>query len=326
MPSDLQIVIPDVAGGVTDYALCLERSLPGGVEIHRLSKRNERQWDPYGKRVILQFSAYGFQRRGVPLWLISSIRRNKPKMARFGVFFHELYALGPPWSSSFYLTYVQRHVCRQMLGLSDFWLTNRRQSYEWLDRFSSSKESCVLPAVSNVGELQSSAGPRDKSVVVFGSASLRGSLYERYPGILHWARDNSYVVHDVGSPIEDAALTRTLTQFKVMIHGRLPSASIGSLLERAQFGVLRYPVEYLAKSSILGAYCAHAVCPVIFSDRYPDSDGLSAGTSYLRGDAFTGLTSNIEDSARAVGGNAWMWYRAHSIREHASRYLRLAQS
>src|SRR4051812_17642374 len=97
----IQIVTPDVDGGVLDYANCLNSALAQPAEVFRLSPRNEAAWDVRAKHVILQFSGYGYQKRGVPFWLLRSVRRRRGEMRSLGVFFHELFApFGQPWQSS----------------------------------------------------------------------------------------------------------------------------------------------------------------------------------------------------------------------------------
>ena len=43
-----------------------------------------------GDNVIFQMSAYGYQKKGMPLWLINEIRNLKSKSSSLGIFFHEL--------------------------------------------------------------------------------------------------------------------------------------------------------------------------------------------------------------------------------------------
>jgi hypothetical protein len=55
-------------------------------------------------RVLLHFSGYGYARRGLCRWLVDGLTRWKAAGAqrRVVTMFHEVYASGPIWRSSFW--------------------------------------------------------------------------------------------------------------------------------------------------------------------------------------------------------------------------------
>src|SRR4051794_15255455 len=75
--------------------------------------------------VILHFSGYGYQKRGVPLWLVQGLQIWSRRAGRVPLLtiFHELYATGRPWQSAFWLSQVQKQIARSILSLSSAAIT-----------------------------------------------------------------------------------------------------------------------------------------------------------------------------------------------------------
>src|SRR5687767_5793083 len=58
--------------------------------------------------VLLHYSGYGFHERGFPHWLLDGLENFLSRTpVRFAVFFHEIWASGPPWKSEFYVKTLQ---------------------------------------------------------------------------------------------------------------------------------------------------------------------------------------------------------------------------
>lgn len=314
----IHLVMPDVQGGVHDFACILQAEMgPDMVHLVPLSVGNAGEWQiQAGDSVVLQMSGYGFSKRGVPLWLLREMEMRRHEIKRLGVFFHELYAFGPPWKSAFWLSPVQRHVVRRLAEMSDFWMTNREESAQWLCRYAGHKPYAVLPVFSTVGELQSSPAARKSRLVVFGNAGLRTVTY-RTAGrdLFQWAKRQSLEIHDVGSPVTDTQVIAAQTANNVILHGRLEADNISNLMRNALFGVIAYPVDYIAKSSVFAAYCTYGLCPVVLSKGHEPSDGLLAGQHYL-----PGLPTDLVDAdeAQQTGEGAWRWYQAHGVGCHVA--------
>ena len=75
--------------------------------------------------VVLHFSGYGYQKRGVPLWLPQGLRIWSRRAGRVPLLtiFHELYATGRPWQSAFWLSPLQKQIVRSILNLSSAAIT-----------------------------------------------------------------------------------------------------------------------------------------------------------------------------------------------------------
>ena len=314
----IQIVVPaQQGGGVYDFAFKLQSALgQEGVRLVHLSKATISDWQ-FGPEdvVFLQLSGYGFEKRGAPLWLLGAIEKRRKHIKTFGVFFHELFAFGPPWTSAFWLSPVQRYIARRLAELSDFWMTSREGSAQWLKRFAADKPHAVLPVFSTIGEPADYAQTRLPRVIVFGSPGLRQLTYQAAGDKLFtWAKQAALEIHDIGAPVADQQLLATLRSNGVALHGHLPDREIRHAMASAMFGLLAYPVEYVAKSSVFAAYAAHGLCPVLISQGYGKSDGLVCGHHYLP-NVPTQMVSFVQ--AAAVGAAACEWYQPHQLRNHA---------
>lgn len=313
----IKLIVPIEAGGVYDFAREIQKFVGlNAVQLVHLTKENAPNWQVEPEdSVILQFSGYGFEKRGIPLWLLHELEKRRKHFRTLGVFFHELYAFGPPWSSSFWLSPLQRHISRRLAEMSNFWMTNRQGSAQWLERVSGTKPHATLPVFSNVGELVAPRQIRSAKVIVFGSAGLRLATYNAAGNKLFaWAEQASLQIHDIGAPISDPQVNDSLRDRGVVLHGHLDEKEISSAMADAMFGLLAYPIDYVAKSGVFAAFCAHGMCPVLISEKYGQSDGLVANLHYL---------PNIPNSETffnplEIGQTAWAWYKTHDLRSHIS--------
>ena len=322
----IQIIVPPRQdGGVFDFACQLRDAL--GLDVTalvHLAKATAAGWEIGStEAVVLQMSGYGFEKRGAPLWLLHAIEKRRKHIKTLGVFFHELYAFGPPWSSSFWLSPVQRHIARRLAELSDFWMTSREGSAVWLRRYAGSKPHAVLPVFSTIGEPDAYDQVRLPRIIVFGSPGLRQATYQAAGvRLFTWARQATLEIHDIGVPIPDVGLNAALQANRVVLHGRLADHEIRALMGNALFGLVAYPVEYIAKSSVFAAYCAHGMCPVLVSKNYGPADGLTAGIQYLP------WLEAVGDPGRAVviGQVAKEWYQPHRLQCHAKMLMQFVDS
>jgi hypothetical protein len=147
----------------------------------------------------------------------------------------------------------------------------------------------------------------------------RGTYEAGGEALLAWALAADIEIHDIGAPIGDIGITSMLQRHAVIQHGRLAAADVALHLSRARYGALKYAVDCVAKSSVFGAYCGNGVCPIVFSERYPESDGLVADRHY-----FAGLRAaeRLSDLVQPVAAAAWAWYQPHRISSHVETLLR----
>jgi hypothetical protein len=111
-----------------------------------------------------------------------------------------------------------------------------------------------------------------------------------------------------------------LRQAGAILHGRLDGDQVSNLLAEAQYGVLAYRGDALAKSSVFAAYCAHGVCPIVLANQAVTFDGLKCSLNFLEG-LPQGRRST--SAATAVGHSAWKWYQSHRVECHSAAVLSL---
>jgi len=322
----IQIIVPTKSGGVYDFACKLKNAI--GNDISRLvvlTEENIKDWTINSEdSVLLQMSGYGFAKRGAPLWLLREFKLRRREIKSLGIFFHEIYAFSPPWRSSFWLSPVQRYISRRFVELSDYWMTNREGSAYWLRQFAADKPHDVLPVFSNIGEPETIASMRLPKIVIFGGAGLRQVTYKMAGDDLFvWAREQALEIHDIGTPILDEKIAESLRINNVIQHGQLQSDVVSRLLADSQFGVVAYPIEYVAKSSVFNAYCSHGVCPIIISIKYTQADGLTEKVHYIPSMPKSFVST---DKRQAVAQSARCWYQSHNLANHARSIRNLIEN
>jgi hypothetical protein len=273
------------------------------------------------RAVVLHFSGYGYQKRGVPLWLVQGLRIWSRRAGNVPLFtiFHELYATGRPWQSSFWVSPLQKQVARSILKLSSAAITPtdlyRKQLSEWHD--GRSIEVRAMPVFSNVGEPGLSSAPRTRSAaaVVFGLAGVEDRLFGIYRPDLERiiAALGIEKIFDIGPRF--SSVPATLAGVPVISKGVLPQGAVSELLQRARFGFVAYPLDFIGKSGVFAAYAAHGVVPIVLSDREGAFDGLQPARHFLDG-LRLGTGAGTQDLA-LIQHKLLRWYTSHSVKVQA---------
>jgi hypothetical protein len=271
--------------------------------------------------VLLHYVGYGYAKRGVPLWLARAVASTRQSLGyRLGVVFHELYANGRPWESSFWLSGLQQSVAARIGRECDCALLTRESSRHWLDRAGvlGGKAVEVLPVPSTVGEPAEVApvSARDPTLVVWGSSELKSAVYRRHwPRLLKACRAFGVVrISDVGGRLETYP---SGNEIEIQSHGLLPAPAVSRILAGARLGLIVYPVSFLGKSSLFAAYAAHGVAPLVLDDSaVPATDGLVSGRHFLPlgGSAGGEQAAALDD----IAVNARAWYSGHTTGRHAA--------
>jgi hypothetical protein len=272
---------------------------------------------------VLQYSCYGYQRYGIPNWLARALAQWKAAEPgrRLVTMFHELYAMGKPWSMSFWTSAPQRYVARSLVQLSDAAITTTHRQAKILRAWNSKIEIALLPVSSNVGELpeDQEARPREDNLIAFGLRGTRERLYRDNPE--GWAmireRMPRAVIHDVGPPT--ALPIAEWTGLRCESHGELSPARISELFGATRYGVLDYTRSTLDKSGVFASYCAHGMVPIVFRHATPPSSGVKEREHYV-----TPSSSDWSDRETArISRNARVWYGQHDLAQHARTTYRM---
>jgi hypothetical protein len=271
--------------------------------------------------VVLHFSGYGYQKRGAPTWLFQGLRIWSRRAGRVPLLtiFHELYATGRPWQSAFWVLPLQKHIARSILNLSSAAITPtdlyRKRLSEWRD--GNTIKITPMPVFSNIGEPGCGPAPcaRTAAAVVFGLSGVEDYVFGIYRSEIERiiAALGIEKIFDVGPRF--SAMPRTLAGTAVISKGVLPQGAVSELLQRARFGFVAYPLDFIAKSGVFAAYAAHGVVPIVLSDKQGTFDGLQPARHFLDG-LRLGTSAGAEDLA-SIQQKLFTWYTSHSLKVQA---------
>ncbi|MFM0264419.1 hypothetical protein [Paraburkholderia sediminicola] len=317
-----RIVQPEikVSGcGVTDHSNVLLQCLREKdllVERYSVPDRHAAREVPVvpGDIWILQVSIYGFDRKGVPLWLPSLIKRAKRRGLRLIVYFHELWVLvAPRMSSAYWLAPLQKGICEQLVELADYAFFNTDFAHAWgVEKIG--ERAIYSPTFSNVGEpgQVKAWGERKDTAVIFGSERARRQVYEQVVPILaaQIAVNMIERVVDIGANGEWLGeVAKALGPDRFDVAGPLAASEVSAALNSAKWGFFNTPWGQASKSGVFAAYATHGVAPVsIFDDagaypvptHYPLPD-----THFVRRESFRRTAHEVDGLSEAISRRAF---------------------
>jgi len=275
--------------------------------------------------VLLHYVGYGYAKRGCPVWLVEGLERwrKAADSRRLVTMFHEVYAFGAIWTSQFWTSPLQRNLAARLVRLSDHCVTSKQGYAEIISKFSQGKHSTIpaLPVFSNVGEPEHLPRlvDRPRRLVVFGGRGPRNLVYQRSRLALQLTCRELEIeeILDIG-PALDFEI-EPVNNIPVVCLGVKPAQEISSLLSNSVAGFLNYHTQFLAKSTIFAAYCAHRVLPIGIWYEGQNVDGLEAGKHYWLGDKYQ-HTMNLS-ARQIVANNAYAWYQTHKLSVQAHAFM-----
>jgi hypothetical protein len=324
-------VVPelDAAGGVAAFAHTLAGALePHGVRAPVVSPAKNGDeagaaWvDPLGALmrgttpVLLHYSNYGYARRGCPSALVRGLERWRANGGpRLVTFFHELYATGLPWQSSFWLYPWQRRLAARMSRTSDGVLTSLPLYAERLRGWSPGATVTALPVFSTLGESAAplSVAERRPALVVLGSPGLRRRAYQSTASELA-AACAALAVEEIVDVGRGEVAPPQVGGVSVRRAGFLGAGDAAALLAAARAGFLCYPSAFLGKSTVFAAYCAHGMVPVVGWPRERPAAGEPPCWQPALADA---------PDWQHLASRAHAWYRGHDLATHVDACLSL---
>lgn len=257
--------------------------------------------------VLLHFSGYSYASRGLCFWLPAGLACWKRRAAgrRLVTMFHELYAMGPPWRTSFWTSAPQRWIARRLVELSDAMVCG----YELVAhriRAWTAKPVVVMPVFSNVGELDDPPplDEREPIAVVFGGERTRSSIAAGWHSselvLQRWGIRRLIEVGPGRSFLHGSCRSLDL-QFV----GAQPPEAVSALLRRASVGIVGCPVYRLGGSGVLAAFVAHGCLGYLPRAEGPLSDGLRLGTHVAS-------ESTPSSALPAIARAGRSWYGTHN--------------
>jgi len=268
--------------------------------------------------LLLHYVNYGYDARGCPSWLIEALARwrGDSRDRRLLVYFHEIYATGPPWRSSFWLFPRQRSLALRLAQCADAVLTSNELYADILNRWSRTAAT-VLPMVSGVGEPDHipRQTTRRRELIVFGGTGLRRRVYSGFVDAVRQtcsALDIERIV-DIGEEIGECP--NRIGPFSIERLGSVSSLVVSDRLRHARAGFLVYPQALLAKSTVYAAYCAHGVPTVCPTGTGPVQGLISPRPGIHFASNARGISAT---SLQAIADQALAWYRMHNLEKHTA--------
>lgn len=268
--------------------------------------------------VLLHYVNYAYAKRGCPFWLNDGLKQWKRTFTqhRLVTFFHELYAFGPLWTSSFWLSPIQRRLAAELARMSDLTITSMSKYANKLSSWGVDVYA-NMPVFSNVGEPSKliPISNRVRRMVIFGGKGNRLRVYKENIDNLYAACRQLSVkeIYDIG-PHLDIAIPQ-LDDVRVIAVGPKPAQHVSSILLDSMFGVIDYFPGYMAKSGIFAAYCAHGVVPVCLRHNPSEADGINQGEHYLIIEK--PLQGFTVENLQVVSDTVYNWYGEHNIKAQA---------
>jgi hypothetical protein len=332
---------PPVVNGLGDYAARLGAGLAAaGHRVHyaALPQVPTAEVQPYSvlqpngthlwqlvqdyqiNTLILNYSGYGYQRKGIPFWLPAALQQvQKKSHCRIIVFFHELYASGPPWTSAFWLHPAQKNIFRSLYQLADSVFCSNRVVANLIQQqtLDGGQKNHCIGLFTNIPEPEQVVKWSLKLpyLVVFGHPNMRLQTYkvlQNHPSFL--AAMGITQLIDIGLAIDGAAFTQLPLPVQEM--GILPKEKVSAVLQAARFGALVYPDKLLGKSGVMAAYLSHGLCvwngtPYL----HANPDGLVAGQHYVH------LQQALPPALppETIAANGLSWYAPHHFQQHIAQ-------
>lgn len=332
--------LPPSVCGVGDYALSLSRewrdraavdsffvvadpAWPSqdsvdGFACHKLPTRSTRALEEAMRRaegrkqplvMVLQYSGYGFARRGAPVWLARALSRSRSRTGLLTVF-HELYADGPPTSSAFWLSWVQRWVTVRLARRSRAMITNRDASARWLaNRCPGRDDIRAVPVFSNFGETSAPLPPsqRDNTLSFFPYQSGGSATYwQALRRVVDAANPSRIIALGKKCPLPEWLHARDCE-----VTGVLPSAAVGAHLRESRVAFVGYDPPFIGKSGVFAACVAHGAATILAEGTDRVAEGLSAGEHLFSCEEFAAAPGLSRMDAVAAAG--WSWYQQHRL-------------
>jgi hypothetical protein len=263
--------------------------------------------------VLFHYSGYGFAPRGAPFWLVEGLERWKERCAhhRLTVMFHETWANGLPWQSSFWLSPLQRWCVARIALLADAVVTNTSYYGSRLKPFLRPGTPIhIQPIFSNIGEpdIVPAFAEREPICVLFGRGETRRRTYDRFKRYFAKLR-----VLGIERLIEiglEPEITAGLEwPFPVERLGPHEAGEISSIVVRARYGLFECPVYIAGKSGVVAALAAHEVVPI-----HLHGEGTYEGLEFGRDTVNISAVTRDWPAAPAPDGvSVRAWYRKHRL-------------
>ncbi|MGI9087932.1 MAG: hypothetical protein ACR2HH_09370 [Chthoniobacterales bacterium] len=284
MSDEVIMICPELtpgAGGLADYTLrvieqwedrqpvrfLLPHGAPPtphrGVEMIERNRGALRESLPaHGGRVLLQYSAYGFDRLGYPRWLLRALADWKKNSAgRLVIMFHEIWGFWPWRNRNHLVQQFHRREISKILALADAIFTSTASQAEHLRELRPRAPIELLPVGTNIRVVATPVQREHGTAVLFGLQGSRvkalRALGADLKTLVGSGRITKLLTIGEASDEERALLAALLPRETFEQLGRLPEEEVSKIFATAEFGVSAQDELSLTKSGTFMAYAAH---------------------------------------------------------------------
>jgi glycosyltransferase involved in cell wall biosynthesis len=330
------IICPELtSGGVGDYTRRLLENLPRitglrlivpkigsrpvssfeqySVEETDRSIRDLRGRLPVQGSILLQYSAYGFDRHGYPHWLIKALLEWKKESQRtLAIMFHEIWAFWPVWNKNYLLQQLHRRDLRRLVRVADAVFTSTSSQARHLTALSPRSPIQFVPVGSNIRRVETRKGGRETGfAVLFGLQRSRiRTLQMMLPALKSlggFGKIRKIITAGGGQSREgddeEAALLTELDLTEGFDQrGPLPEEKISELLSACEYALSAQDEPSITKSSVFMAYAAHGLNIV---SQYADSSKSEPLSLLISPDELTKGVSPTELECRGETLRQW---------------------
>jgi hypothetical protein len=299
--------LPPAVDGVGDYCWNLWRHWPGEspewkFAVRRGAEETSRAWPQVEveqfnadqeslatilersgcSTAVLHYVGYGFQPKGIPTWMPGAIAHWKKAdpTRRLVTMFHEMYAHSSPLRSPFWVAPIARRIIRELVKLSDSWITSCERYFKQLTIEFSARADLghVLPIGSNIPvaedplQRDGATAGHGFRVVVFGLPRTRLWALERHCSLLRTltdagALDSITLLGKPNATLDEGAWQKLKSHIGPIprwhLRFDLSTGQISRELIRHDLGLLPNEIDTLTKSGVFAAFAAHGVLPVL---------------------------------------------------------------
>ena len=281
-----------------------------------------------GETALVHYANYGYAARGCPTWLVDGLKtwQRAAPGRKLVTMFHELWATGPPWTSSFWFSPVQKKLAGRLARASAAAVTSLDLYAEHLSHFLGERRARVMPVFSTVGELEAPTPlpEREPRLVIFGGRGARQRAFTALAALVESScrRLGLVEVLDIGPTLSSPP---KLPETPVRSLGVLEPTEVGAVLGRCRAAFVAYPPSFLSKSTIFAAYAAHGVLPICAWDGEepqaavelsPLADGRHFWDPRREGAPETAHLTDIAATTHA-------WYWEHRLERQAELFAAL---
>ena len=265
--------------------------------------------------VVLHYVGYAYQKRGVPWWLPSALRAWKARTGgRLCVMFHELYAVGSPRRSAFWLQPLAQSIVAQLEKMADVWITSNEDAATRLVHKVGADiaRGRMIPVGSNIEPTTPVnferpwplAGGEKLRIAVFGLPSTRLSALRCHRHLLRELCQRQLVgqISLIGKSQTPPSPEMSALQAEIAPADGLwkefldlAPAQLSEVLRQNDLSLSFNPPQLLTKSGSYAAACVHGL-PTICLPQMPD--GLPP--SGMGDQAQMPYLSNDDENARAT--------------------------